>query len=261
MVAYGCTTPYESPPTTGDGGASNAAYTLDNVCVPWAERMCASRAVCCRGVVRVYDDLQCIEYERQQCELLVEGVRQGQVTFRPDHVDACLEEAERFYLQCSYSFVRYFWEVYDLRRVCSLAFEGPSPIGGACTASVDCAADDEALFCDEDTSSCIRLVLRDEGEPCAMGTELCGPGLYCAFDGVCHPTIPEGGECGHDPVACGDELHCVPDVTAEERCLPKDVPGAACTTGATCLSGECHPDGYCTIVSSVGLTQCTGLIP
>lgn len=124
---------------------------------------------------------------------------------------------------------------------CRAALAGRTPVGQACSGSVDCAA---GAYCAFAPGTCggTCTAERAVGETCEA-PRMCPPGSSCR--GRCVAPSILGARCAGD--TCRPELICAASLVCE---LPRQV-GESCGT-ATCADGLVCLDGECVFGAKVG---------
>ena len=252
------------------GSGGGASYTLDNVCQLVAPKICAGEQSCCQSSGFGFDQAKCEAYVTGGCLQDVAEVKNGNMTFNPDNIDACLAVYKSAYDKCVLGLDDYIALVKDL-NTCD-TFVGKVPVGGSCTRDSECVRNDDPnvfVGCGETSKKCQETTILGANAACQIGagvTAFCDNGLYCdvaiigqpPYDGQCAKSTPEGQPCNGQKLIdleCGVGYYCNKSTSV---CTQAKVGGAACVQDSECLSFSCAV-GHCVAVEPiVDQASCTG---
>jgi hypothetical protein len=134
------------------------------------------------------------------------------------------------------------WNIPDEPDDCARAAPGTLPAGAACTTTAECALPESGMVrCD--SGACRQYLVGADGDPCGEVANntvvICRPSddLFCSFDGVCAPTLPDGAECFHF-AACTYPSLCD---FSRSMCVAPTV-GAPCDNDTQCAGLRCDPE-------------------
>jgi hypothetical protein len=235
--------------------------TADTFCDEFAEVACHNMYQCCSesqienelGVSEPRTEAQCREDKTRLCVRSTASLRDSliakRVTFNPEPLNTCLSAIVAPDETCS----TYASELPWLEACKAQVWTGLVATGGNCFFDHDCAGAPKSAECGAD-QKCVTLPTA--GFPCPLGQ--CAEDFFCGSGGLCQAKLAEGAPCsGFNQ--CREDLFCDLGAMPMPICTAQKAGGAACTSDAGCVSGDCVP-GKCAVTGQTCYTdlQCAG---
>ena len=241
--------------------AAASKYTVENVCVLYAEALCAASVQCCTTSGVGHKPELCRKARYDLCQLGAADHLAGRAEFHPERVDACIAQAKAFFDACATFTVDDYFKDNECDWV---PFQGRLAEGATCEYTYQCAppakgGDPRTLVGCVDRRCTHFRYSGNAGAACTAGPgadKFCDVGLHCDLPdltadppvpGTCEPAIPLDQPCDPTEFRCGLGNYCDALSGRCEKAKPLNAP---CSSGAECESFECVANKCTSIVVS-----------
>jgi hypothetical protein len=226
-----------------------------------AQAFCNNAGHCCTGAGLPFDPASCVPKVQAALEVQFNPEPGAPVTADTPIPQTCVAAIATAASQC-----RGWFACAELLEATQRHGTQGQPCNGTCThvsGTLSCGGDgasnpnalpcfaSDGLYCDQPSKTCQRR--GTIGQPCSDGlgceNARCDPGTM-----LCAELLPEGSDCGHDVLGCGEGLVCelqssilctsVSTVGNQCTCTSTLPDGAACNDSRQCSASPCN-DGMC----------------